>query len=69
MTDVALLKKKIENSGLKKNFIAKQLDLTPQGFYLKASGKNDFTSSEIQCLCKLLQITAQREVKAIFFTH
>lgn len=69
MTDVALLKEKIESSGLKKNFIAKQLNLTPQGFYLKANGKYDFTSSEIQCLCKLLRISAQREVKAIFFSQ
>lgn len=68
MTNTVLLKEKIDNSGLKRNFIAKQLQLTPQGFYLKASGKSDFTSSEIQCLCKLLRITAQREVKAIFFT-
>ena len=67
MTDVELLKSKIDESGLKRNFIAERLGITPQGFYLKASGKNEFTASEIQKLCDLLRITAQREIKAIFF--
>lgn len=67
MTDVALLDARIKDSGLKKNFIAERLGITPQGFYLKASGKNEFTGSEIQKLCDLLSITAQKEIKAIFF--
>lgn len=67
MTDVELLNTKIEESGLKRNFIAEQLGITPQGFYLKASGKNEFTASQIQKLCDLLRITAQKEIRAIFF--
>lgn len=67
MTDVELLKAKIEDSGLKRNYIAEQLGITPQGFYLKTSGKNEFTASEIQKLCVLLKITAQKDIKAIFF--
>lgn len=67
MTDVKLLNDKIDESGLKRNFIADQLGITPQGFYLKTSGKNEFTASQIQKLCDLLKITAQKEIKAIFF--
>lgn len=67
MTDVELLNAKIDESGLKRNFIAEQLGITPQGFYLKTSGKNEFTASQIQKLCDLLRITTQREIKAIFF--
>lgn len=66
MTDVELLNAKIESSGLKRNYLAGQLGITPQGFYLKCSGRNEFIASEIQKLCKLLNIT-QKEMKAIFF--
>lgn len=68
MTDVELLGAKIEASGLKRNFLAQQLGITPQGFYLKYIGRNEFTASEIQKLCKLLNIT-QKEMKAIFFAE
>jgi len=69
MTDVELLKKKIDASGLKRNFIAKQLNITPQGLHKKTSGVNQFTGDQIQRLCKLLQITSQREIKALFFAE
>lgn len=67
MTDVELLNAKINASGLKRNFLSAHLGITPQGFYLKCSGKNEFTASEIQKLCDLLNITTQKEMKAIFF--
>ena len=67
MTDVELLNTRIDESGLKRNYIAEQLGITPQGFYLKTSGKNEFTASQIQKLCDLLKITTQKEIKAIFF--
>ena len=50
MTNVELLKSKIDDSGLKKNFIARQLGISPQGFHLKVTGKNEFTSGQIQKL-------------------
>ena len=67
MTNVELLKAKIDDSGLKRNFIAKQLGISPQGFHLKVTGKNEFTSGQIQKLCELLRITSLKETKAIFF--
>ena len=67
MTNIALLNAKIDESGLKRNHIAKQLGITPQGFHLKTSGKNEFNSTQIQILCKILKITTQKETRAIFF--
>lgn len=66
MTNTALLEAKIEASGLKKNYIADQLGITYQGFYLKLVGKNEFIASEIQKLTKLLDIP-DKEIKPIFF--
>ena len=69
MTDTALLNSRIEESGLKRAFIAEQLGITPQGFWLKTSGKNEFTASQIQKLCAILRITSQKDIKAIFFAQ
>lgn len=66
MTNTKLLEAKIEASGLKKNYIADQLGITYQGFYLKLTGKNEFIASEIQKLTKLLDIP-DKEIKPIFF--
>lgn len=68
MTDLALLNARIENSGLKKVFLAKQLGISPQALHLKISGKNEFNSSQIQILCKVLGIQP-KEMKSIFFAE
>ena len=67
MTDVELLRDRIDNSGYKMSYLAKQLGLTPQGFYLKVNGTNEFKATEIQKLCELLCITEPEEMKRIFF--
>lgn len=67
MTDGKLLKEKIDASGLKISFIASQLGITPQGFYLKLNGTNDFKVSEVKKLCELLNLTRLKERDAIFF--
>lgn len=69
MTDVELLKQKIEESGYKIYFIAEKLGLTPQGLYLKLNNTNQFKASEIQKLCRILDITDPNEMKAIFFVE
>ena len=68
MTDLSLLNSKIENSGMKKVFLAKQLGISPQAFHMKTIGKNEFNSNQIQILCKVLGITP-KEMKAIFFAE
>ena len=66
MTNTKLLEQYIEDSGLKKGFIAKQLGLTSYGFALKVNNKSEFKANEIVALCKLLKIGA-RDKDAIFF--
>lgn len=69
MVNTNLLNKKIEESGLKKEFIAKQLNITRAGFYKKATNGSDFTSGEIITLCKILSITKLSEKESIFFAN
>ena len=66
MTNTELLKSRIQTSGLKKRYIADQLGITYQGFYLKLIGKNEFLGSEIQKLTTLLNIP-DKDIKPIFF--
>ena len=67
MTDVKKLREKIDHSGYKISYLASQLGLSPQGFYLKLNNTNQFKAAEIQKLCKLLRITDSEEMKTIFF--
>lgn len=69
MVNSAALRDKIEESGLRKNFIAEQLGLSPYGFQLKTEGKNDFKTAEVMKLCDLLRITSLREKERIFFAQ
>ncbi len=67
MTNVILLKKKIDESGLKTAFIAKECGLSTQGLYNKINGKTEFTQYEIAVLKKLLDLTND-EAETIFFS-
>lgn len=66
MTDTQLLREYIERSGLKRVFVANKIGLTYQGYLNKESGKSEFTQSEIQGLCELLNIS-KRDRDRIFF--
>lgn len=66
MTNTKLLRKKINDSGYKLCFIAKQLGITYQGFLKKSNNETEFKASEIQTLCNLLNIGIQ-EKEQIFF--
>lgn len=67
MTNTKLLKDKIDESGLKKSYIAKAIKRAPSTLARKLSGKQDFTASEINALCELLSIDTPEEKEAIFF--
>lgn len=67
MTDTELLKKKINESGLRFNFIAEKLGLSRSGLYQKINGNNEFTQSEIVKLCEILNIKSIQERQVIFF--
>lgn len=66
-TDVALLDKKIEESGLKRKVIAKKLNLSCAGLNKKMNCKSEFKASEIQSIAKALNLSTN-EIFSIFFT-
>lgn len=66
MTNTALLRKKIDESGYKLCFIAKQIGITYQGFLKKINNETEFKAKEIMILCDLLKIDIQ-EKELIFF--
>lgn len=66
MTNVELLKQKIEASGYRLRFLAQKLSLSYQGFFNKMNGVHEFRSSEIAELRQILSLTPE-ETCAIFF--
>lgn len=67
MTNTALLKKKIAESGLKLSHIAQAVGLSRQGLYNKIYGLRPFNQYEIEKMCNVLRISSTREKEAIFF--
>ena len=67
MTNTAELEKIISESGLKKSYIAKTIGLSRQGFKNKCENRSPFTSTEIVCLCEILNISKLSEKERIFF--
>ena len=66
MTNTALLEEYIEKSGYKKSFIAKALGITAYALALKIGNKNEFKASEIDILCKLLNIGVRDRMRIFF---
>lgn len=66
MTNTALLDEYINKSGYKKSYIANALGITRAGFFLKCTNKNEFKASEIEALCKLLNIGITDRIKIFF---
>lgn len=67
MTNTKELEKIINNSGLKKNYIAKELQISRQALRNKCENKSEFTATEICILCSLLNITSLKDKERIFF--
>lgn len=57
MTNTALLREKIDESGYKLRFIAKKIGITYQGFLKKINNETEFKASEIKSLQNLLNLT------------
>lgn len=68
MTDTNELERIIEESGLKKSYIAKALNLSRQGLWSKINNKTEFNSTEIETLCRILRITKLSDRQRIFFS-
>ena len=67
MTDSVKLKEAIEKTGIKKNFIAKQLGISPQGYQKKENGLIEFKASEISIMKDILNLSA-KETNDIFLS-
>lgn len=64
--DAELLKKKIDESGYKLKYVAKQLNLSYPGFLAKLKNETEFKASEIKTLYELLNLS-EKERDEIFF--
>lgn len=69
MTNVYLLKKRIDASGLKIGYIANQLGISRQLLWKKINNITPFNQYEIDKLCTILKVETLEEKESIFFTH
>ena len=67
MVNTELLKKKIEDSGLKKVYLARKCGLSLAGFSNCVNNRAEFKSSHVKILCDELKITSLKEKEDIFF--
>lgn len=67
MVNTELLNEKIEQSGLKPQFIIETLGITPNSFYRKKNNQIPLKAAEIYVLCDLLHITDADEKNKIFY--
>lgn len=68
MTNTTLLKKKINESGLKIKFLAASCNVTERTFNNKLKGRTPFVQDEILVLRNLLHLSDD-ELTAIFFAE
>ena len=67
MTNSELLKKAIEESGLKVGFIADFVGISRQLLWKKINNLTPFNQYEIDKMCDVLKITSLRQKESIFF--
>lgn len=66
MTNTPLMEQRINESGYKRSYLAKCLDITPYALAMKINNKSEFKQSEIDTLCDLLGVDVEERM-AIFF--
>lgn len=67
MTNIKLLEERIQKSGLKKGYLAKQIGVSRGTFRSLLANKSEFKTSQVEALCRILDIKDDKTVKAIFF--
>ena len=67
MTNSELLKKIIEESGLKIGFIADYVGISRQLLWKKINNLTPFNQYEIDKMCDVLKITSLRQKESVFF--
>ncbi len=60
MTNTKLLLEAIKRSGLKKEWISRQLNITTTALHMKMTNKTEFKASEIIKLTKVLFLTKKQ---------
>lgn len=69
MVDTNKLNVLIEQSGLKKRYIAQKLGISEVSLWSKITNRTPFTGIEVDVLCKLLDVKTIRQQREIFFTE
>lgn len=67
LTDSKKLRAMIQEAGLKYNFIASKLNITPYGLKKKIDNESEFKASEIDMICEILSIGSLKLKDEIFF--
>lgn len=67
MVNTELMEEVIAGSGLKKQYIAESMGLTPYGLQRKINGLSEFKASEIVAFCKIANISDKKQRDNIFF--
>jgi hypothetical protein len=67
LVDTQSLEILIAASGKKKGYLAHKLSISRQYFRMKCNNEADFTTREVEILCKELNITKLSEKEKIFF--
>lgn len=65
MTDTNALRDRITKSGISISFIAREIGISRESFYLKMNNSCEFKASEIACVKRVLNLT-NSERDAIF---
>ena len=69
MTNTKLLREKIDASGLKLNYIASQLWISPKALTMKIENQTQFKAAEIKRLSEILGIETAEEREQIFLIY
>lgn len=67
MTNTAMLRERISESGLKLQFIAEKLGISRYALSMKLDNRSEFKTSEVAILCEVLGISRLEEKEQIFF--
>ncbi len=62
MTNVELLKNAIKESGLRRRFIANQMNISYDRFYKASTGKIEFKASEVKALSDILNLSPAQTI-------
>ena len=69
MVNTELYEAAVARSGKRKDYLAKQAGCSVQSLRLKVTNKYDFTVSEVEALCRELNITKLTDKENIFFAR